>query len=74
MIAYAARQRREGLPLARITRHLLGLFARQSGTRAWKRYLSESACRPGAGAEVLRQAMGRVSDEVLDFRPNILTY
>jgi tRNA-dihydrouridine synthase A len=69
MIAYASRRCGEGLPLARISRHLLGLFAGQPGTRAWKRHLSENACRAGAGPEVLRRALELVPNEVLDFVP-----
>jgi len=64
-----ARWRESGQPLARITRHLLGLFAGQPGSRAWKRHLSENACKAGAGVEVVREAMRRVPDQVLDFRP-----
>jgi tRNA-dihydrouridine synthase A len=66
MIAYAGRRLAEGLPLARVSRHLLSLFAGQPGTRAWKRHLSENACRPEAGVEVLRDAMERIPVEVLD--------
>ncbi len=69
MIGYAERRLEEGVPLARITRHLLGLFARQPGTRAWKRHLSENACRKNATADVLRQAMACVPEEVLSTRP-----
>jgi len=49
-----------GIPLKRITRHLLGLFHGQPGAKRWRRHLSEQAHRPGAGPEVLRQALALV--------------
>lgn len=46
-----------GEPLHRVTRHMLGLYAGQPGARAWRRYISEHAHRPGAGQEVLINAL-----------------
>jgi len=69
MIVYASRRLAEGVPLQRLTQPLLGLFAGQRGTRAWKRHLSENAHRRGAGAEVLREALERLPAEALDTRP-----
>ena len=46
-----------GVPLARVTRHMLGLFAGQPGARAWRRYISEHAHVHGAGTEVLVNAL-----------------
>ena len=46
-----------GEPLHRVTRHMLGLFAGQAGARAWRRHISEHAHRPGAGTEVLINAL-----------------
>ena len=46
-----------GVPLARVTRHMLGLFAGQPGARAWRRYISEHAHLHGAGTEVLVNAL-----------------
>jgi tRNA-dihydrouridine synthase A len=43
-----------------MTRHLLGLFQGLPGARAWRRHLSEQACRRGVGTEVLEAALGRV--------------
>ena len=45
----------EGVPVARVTRHVLGLFTGQPGARAWRRYLSEHAHR--SGPEVLSGAL-----------------
>ena len=61
MIPYIERQLSHGVALQSITRHLLGLFAGQPGARAWRRYLSENAHRPGAGIEVLHSALERLA-------------
>jgi tRNA-dihydrouridine synthase A len=57
MIPYIERELAAGGRLAAITRHMLGLFQGQPGGRIWRRHLSEAAVRPGAGAEVLGQAV-----------------
>ena len=57
-LPYIAAQLQEGVPLARMTRHALGLFHACPGARAWRRALSEEAVRPGAGLAVLHQALG----------------
>ena len=61
MIPYAARHVGGGGRLHAVTRHMLGLFAGRPGARAWRRRLSERAHRPGAGAEVLADALAEVS-------------
>ncbi len=53
----------------RITRHLLGLFAYRPGARAWKRYLSENAHKPGTTGDVLRKAAQAIPQDVLDASP-----
>ena len=58
---YVEAQCTAGVPLQRITRHLMGLFNGLPGARAWRRHLSENACRDGAGPEVLRTAAALVS-------------
>lgn len=50
-----------GGKLGQVTRHMLGLFAGQPGARGWRRTLSEGAARPGAGVEVLRDALDHVT-------------
>lgn len=50
----------KGIKLNKITRHMLQLFAGQPGSRAWKRLLTEKSCLPGAGSEVVRQALAQV--------------
>lgn len=56
-LPYIGAQLQEGVPLARMTRHALGLFHGCAGARAWRRALSEEAARPGAGLAVLYQAL-----------------
>ncbi len=51
----------EGVRLADMTRHMLGLFAGLPGARAFRRHLATEAVRRGAGLEVLRAAVARVS-------------
>lgn len=68
-LPYVAEQLDRGVPLNSMTRHMLGLFAGQPGARAWRRFLSEHAYRPGAGVEVLKAALAAVPEEVLDALP-----
>ena len=56
-LPYVDRQLSGGVPLKSITRHMLGLFNGLAGARAWRRYLSEQAHRPGAGPEVIEEAL-----------------
>ena len=57
MRPYIAAELADGVRLASITRHMLGLFAGQPGARHWRRILSEQAHRPDAGLEVLDHAL-----------------
>jgi tRNA-dihydrouridine synthase A len=43
-------------------RHIQGLFAGLPNARAWRRYLTEHAIQPGAGAEVLRASLRMFRD------------
>jgi len=60
MLPYIARWQARGEPLHRITRHMLNLFAREPGTRAWKRVLS-SAPRDPDGVELIRAGLESVA-------------
>ena len=51
----------EGVRLVTMTRHVLGLYLGRPGARRWRRQLSEGACAPGAGTEVIRAAMQLVA-------------
>ncbi len=62
MMPYIESQCAAGTPLARITRHMLGLFNGVPGARAWRRHLSENAGRKGAGPDTVRAAASLVAD------------
>ncbi|MEK8088268.1 tRNA dihydrouridine(20/20a) synthase DusA [Thermithiobacillus plumbiphilus] len=49
-----------------VTRHMLGLFHGQPGTRAWKRLLSTRVHQVGAGPALLEEAMLALPREVLE--------
>ena len=61
LLSYVERELAEGTPLKAITRHILGLFNGLPGARAWRRHLSEAAHRPGAGTEVIADALAEMS-------------
>jgi tRNA-dihydrouridine synthase A len=60
MRPYLEQQLAAGTELKHMTRHMLGLFAGQPGARAWRRILSEHSHRPGAGIEVIDEALARL--------------
>jgi len=60
LLPYVERNLSQGMPLNRITRHILGLFQGCPGARRWRRYLSENAHLPGAGTEVIVAAAALV--------------
>ena len=51
----------EGVPLAGMTRHMLGLFHGCPGARTWRRILTVEAIRPGAGVDVIERALKAVT-------------
>jgi tRNA-dihydrouridine synthase A len=57
---YAAAVVASGGRLSNVTRHVLGLFNGRPGARAFRRILTEGAIRPGAGVEVIREALAAV--------------
>ncbi len=61
-LPYLQTQLQQGTPLHCLTRHILGLFQGVPGARAWRRQLSEPACRRGAGVEVLEAALQCVAE------------
>ncbi|TXH03584.1 MAG: tRNA dihydrouridine(20/20a) synthase DusA [Nevskiaceae bacterium] len=60
-IPYIQRELAIGTPLAHITKHLMGLFRGEPGGRAFRRVLSERACKPGGGIEVIEEALAAVA-------------
>ena len=57
VIPYVESEVNLGVPLTRITRHLLGLFQGLPRAKSWRRHISENAYKHGAGAEVVSQAL-----------------
>jgi len=57
VVAYAKVCARRGIRLHSITRHMHGLMAGREGARAWRRFLSDVAARPGAVPETLYSAL-----------------
>ncbi|MGB7087256.1 MAG: tRNA dihydrouridine(20/20a) synthase DusA [Phormidesmis sp.] len=61
MLPYIEHWTSHGLKLNSITRHMMHLFHAQPGSRIWKRYITERACKPGAGAQVVAEALEQVT-------------
>jgi tRNA-dihydrouridine synthase A len=64
MAPYIERQLAQGVRLHSITRHFVGAFHGVPGARAFRRHLAENGVKPGAGVNVLRDAIARVEDRV----------
>jgi tRNA-dihydrouridine synthase A len=62
MIPYVEREVARGARASSILRHMIGLFHKVPGARAFRRYLATESVKPGAGAEVLREALGLVAN------------
>ncbi|OYW92625.1 MAG: tRNA dihydrouridine(20/20a) synthase DusA [Caulobacterales bacterium 32-67-6] len=58
---YLAARLAEGVPLAAMSRHMLGLFHGRPGARAWRRILTVEGVKPGAGLEVVDSALAAVT-------------
>jgi tRNA-dihydrouridine synthase A len=57
---YMAARLSEGVHLAGMTRHMLGLMHGRPGARAWRRILTVEGVKAGAGLEVLDRALAAV--------------
>jgi tRNA-dihydrouridine synthase A len=64
MVPYIERQLAQGVRLHSITRHFVGAFHGVPGARAFRRHLAENGVKPGAGVNVLRDAITLVEDRV----------
>jgi tRNA-dihydrouridine synthase A len=62
MFPYIEDQLAQGARLHSMTRHFVGAFHGVPGARAFRRHLAEKAVKPGAGVEVLRDAIALVED------------
>jgi len=60
MLPYIEDQLAQGTRLHSMTRHFVGAFHGVPGARAFRRHLAENGVRPGAGVNVLRDAMALV--------------
>jgi tRNA-dihydrouridine synthase A len=60
---YVERELGRGTRLHAITRHVLGLFNGMPGARAFRRHLATHATRPGAGVEVIAEALAFLPTE-----------
>ena len=54
---YVERELARGIRLHAITRHVLGLFNGMPGARAFRRHLATNAVKPGAGSDVIAEAL-----------------
>ena len=64
LIPYIERELKRGTRLSAITRHMLGLFRGVPGARAFRRHLATEAVKPGAGTDVLMEALALVADRI----------
>ncbi len=64
MIPYIERELAQGTRLHSIVRHFVGAFHGVPGARAFRRHLAENGVKPGAGVDVLRDAIALVEDRV----------
>jgi len=62
VMPYIERELAHGVRLHSITRHFVGAFHGVPGARAFRRYLAENGVKPGAGVNVLRDAIALVDD------------
>ncbi|MCP4285066.1 MAG: tRNA dihydrouridine(20/20a) synthase DusA [Gammaproteobacteria bacterium] len=60
LLPFVERELAEGVPLNRITRHILGLFHGQPGARSWRRYLSNNSYQSNANANVIIKAAAQM--------------
>jgi tRNA-dihydrouridine synthase A len=67
LIPYIERELARGTRLHAITRHVLGIFQAVPGARAFRRHLATAGVKPGAGADVLKEALAMVHDTSRDF-------
>jgi tRNA-dihydrouridine synthase A len=62
-LPYIERECARGIPLARMSRHLLNLFQGQRGAKRWRRHLTVVGSTANAGAEVVSQALACVDSD-----------
>ena len=60
-LPYVSARLAAGERLSRMVRHLVGLFQGRAGARRWRQHLSVAGSRPGAGVEVVEDALALVA-------------
>lgn len=65
LLPYIGKHLEQGGRLNHISRHIIGLYQGIPGSRAWRRHLSENAHKPGAGVEVIENALKAMEDNGL---------
>lgn len=68
-LPYVSARLAEGVRLADMTRHMLGLFAGMPGARAYRRHLATGAVRRDAGIDTLLAAVAHLSRETVSREP-----
>ena len=63
---YMQSQMEQGIPLTRMSRHMLGLYHGQMGARAWRRTLSDKGPKTPFNLDVVEQALACVKTELED--------
>jgi tRNA-dihydrouridine synthase A len=66
LMPYVERELARSTRLPAVTRHVLGLFNGMPGARAFRRHLAINAVRPGAGVEVIADALALLPAGGLD--------
>jgi len=66
MSPYIEGQLAQGIRLHSMTRHFVGAFHGVPGARAFRRHLAEKGVKPGAGVDVLRDAIALVEDRAVE--------
>jgi tRNA-dihydrouridine synthase A len=61
LLPYIDHQLQKGIPLNRITRHILGLFLGCPGAKKWRRILSEASHKKGADSRLVSLAAAQVA-------------
>ncbi|GIU41280.1 tRNA-dihydrouridine(20/20a) synthase [Shewanella sairae] len=64
LLPYIEAHLKQGGRLNHISRHIIGLYQGEVGSRIWRRYISENAHKQGAGIEVITQARAAMDDIV----------
>lgn len=60
-LPYVEARLSEGVALAAMTRHMLGLFQGRRGARTWRRILTVESVKAGAGTEIILKALAEVT-------------